>query len=156
MSSSANRLVCLLQTGVSSDGTTLNSRALPAVSASVTTASPAPTPVKSGAESPGFSLGPTRSIGLPLNVTSPLRVSAMTVVPGERFGEVSIPVRNLRFPGYPEIAGGCKRQGRHCARSRRPRSSQPISRAILTISLATSGALPSRCRACSAWDRLPC
>ena len=73
LSSSAKRLVCLLQTGVSSEGTTLKRRALPAVSASDTTASPAPTASKSGALSPGLSLGPTSVIGLPLNVTSPLR-----------------------------------------------------------------------------------
>src|SRR5262249_30183236 len=81
-SSSANRLVCLLQTGVSSEGTTLKSRAFPVVSASETRARPAPTRVKSGALSTVFNLGPTRVTGLPLKVTSPFRASAMAASPG--------------------------------------------------------------------------
>ena len=70
----ANLRVCVLQTGVSSDGTTLNSRALPAVSASFTDASPAPTQVKSGDLSPALSFGPASSMGLPLNSHCPARL----------------------------------------------------------------------------------
>src|SRR3954452_17424018 len=72
---SSNFLVCMLQTGVSSDGTTLNSRALAGVLARVTTSSPWVTQAKSGAWSPGLSCRPTSVSGLPLNFTALARFS---------------------------------------------------------------------------------
>src|SRR5204863_2014455 len=58
----------MLHTPVSSDGTTLNSRAFAGVSASVTLSSPF-SPVNAGAWLPGFNSEPARLTALPLNVT---------------------------------------------------------------------------------------
>src|SRR5690349_242381 len=65
---SSNFLVCMLHTPVSSDGTTLNIRAVAGVSASVTLSNTF-RQVKSGALSPGFSSDPARFTAPPLNVT---------------------------------------------------------------------------------------
>ncbi len=73
LTSSENFLVWMLQTGVSSEGTTLKRRTLPPESLSEMEPRLVSTQVKSGAGSPAWSLGPTRSIGLPFIVTSPLR-----------------------------------------------------------------------------------
>src|SRR5438132_13093600 len=63
----------MLHTGVSSDGTTLNRRALAGVLARSTISRPLVRTAKSGALSPAFSCGPTRVKGLPLNVTALVR-----------------------------------------------------------------------------------
>src|SRR5262245_21072962 len=67
---SSNFLVWVLHTGVSSDGTTLNSRAFGGVSASVTAARPPSRHLNPGAFAPTFTSGPIRSLGVPLNVTA--------------------------------------------------------------------------------------
>src|SRR5271155_2295960 len=59
----------MLHTPVSSDGTTLKTRALAGVFASVTTSRPT-RQAKSAALSPAFSCGPTSVTGFPLNVTA--------------------------------------------------------------------------------------
>src|SRR5437870_1764879 len=66
---SSNFLVCMLHTGVSSDGTTLNRRALVGVFARVTTSKGPVTQAKLGAASPVFSCGPTSDSDLSLNFT---------------------------------------------------------------------------------------
>src|SRR3954469_25417642 len=76
----------MLHTGVSSDGTTLNIRALPGVSVRDTVVAALLAALKSGAWSPGFSCGPTRGIGLPLNGTAVARfcICVSSVVLGRR------------------------------------------------------------------------
>src|SRR5438552_3514545 len=66
----SKRLVCSLHTGVSSDGTTLNRRALPGVLARVTISRPLLTQAKSGALLPGLSSGPTSVNEDSLNFTA--------------------------------------------------------------------------------------
>src|SRR2546423_12670298 len=61
----SNVRVWVLQTGVSSDGTTLNIRALPGVSASERVVVAPLATLKSGALSPGLSCGPISVNGLP-------------------------------------------------------------------------------------------
>src|SRR5262245_10324612 len=63
----------MLQTGVSSDGTTLNILALAGVSARETVVVAPLATLKSGALSPGLSCGPASVIGVPLNVRAALR-----------------------------------------------------------------------------------
>src|ERR1700746_2355385 len=77
----SNLLVCSLQTGVSSDGTTLNNLALAGVFARSTTSKPLVTQAKSGALSPGFNCGPTNVSGLPLNVTAFARFGMIRILP---------------------------------------------------------------------------
>src|SRR5262249_52366786 len=67
---SSNFFVCMLHTGVSSEGTTLNRRALPGVPARLRISSPAVQQAKSGALSPALSCGPARVSLLPLKVTA--------------------------------------------------------------------------------------
>src|SRR5688572_12091539 len=74
---SSNFLVWVLHTGVSRDGTTLNSRAFFGVSARVTAPSPLLRARKSGALSPGLTFDPTSVTGPPLNVTSLVRFSIL-------------------------------------------------------------------------------
>src|SRR5262245_5777632 len=65
---SSNFLVCWLHTGVSSEGTTLNMRALAGVLPSLNISRPV-TQAKSGALSPGLSCGPARLYIVSLNLT---------------------------------------------------------------------------------------
>ncbi len=67
----------MLQTGVSSEGTTLSMRALLGVAPRVRVVAALFATVKSGAWSPALSCGPTNVIGLPLNVTAALRFCMM-------------------------------------------------------------------------------
>src|SRR5262249_40585832 len=83
-SSCSNFLVCWLQTGVSSEGTTLKRRAFAGVLARVTDSRAPLRQSKSGALSPFFSCGPTRDKGLPLNVTAFARFCMVNTLPCEQ------------------------------------------------------------------------
>src|SRR5262245_493294 len=69
----SNVRVCMLQTGVSRDGTTLNIRAFAGVSARLTVEVGPLATLKSGALSPALICGPSRVIGGPLDVTAAVR-----------------------------------------------------------------------------------
>src|SRR5262245_40498137 len=70
----------MLQTGVSSDGTTENSRTLPRELPRVICTSPAPSALNSGAWSPGLRAGPMSVTPFPLNLTRPVRSWAMVLL----------------------------------------------------------------------------
>src|SRR5262245_7495618 len=72
---SSNFLVCILHTGVSSEGTTLKRRAFAGVLPMPTTSNVWETQAKSGALSPAFNFFPIRLTGFPLKVTAPACLS---------------------------------------------------------------------------------
>src|SRR5439155_10841598 len=106
------RIVSVEQTGVSSEGTEISSRALPAELARVTGVKSGATHWKSGALSPGLSAGPISVSGFPRIVTIPVHSCSAIVVllssavadpssgPLRGQGEVRMP--RLRFPSANE------------------------------------------------------
>ena len=123
-SCSLNFLVCVWQTGVSSEGTTLINVGLPFRSAGVTVTS-APfsklCSLKSGAFCPTATALPARVMGLPLNVTAPERdmVVSFRVIASTAWRTGSIARCRARYKG-PELEKRGAALATFAARSKMP------------------------------------